>query len=290
MERRRHNVQLFALAEPPPGSIDLGGGTYRLARVFKHDFFAATCLYERRDARNGAKAEGLPSAGLARVVVKFGRRQDFCGLPLAWYAGMLRDREEAIYGLLAGIPGVPRWMGRIGRTGYAIEYVEGRALDQPPAPPTGFFDDLRRIFDAIHARGVAYCDANKRSNILIAEDGRPFLIDYQIAIRRRDDLPRPLRAVVRAAVDYMCRKDLYHLYKHKRRISPSELTSEEEALSRRRGCLHSMHAAIAGPYRRLRRLFLRRQHEAGRLVSPTADREDRCQPEKGTWRKPLDRP
>ena len=345
MPRKRYNAQLFALPDRPPRTIEVGGRPYALAGVFKHDFFAATCLYEAIGAGVGAAAEspadaaaatesgagaapesgadavaaaqcgaagsasfaavaaaaqcgaaagasfaagsGFSPAALAvpRIVVKFGRRQPFCGLPLDWVGRFNRDHEEAVYRCLAGVEGVPRWLGRVGELGYAIEHIRGRPLDHPPAPPPGFFDRLRRIFDAIHARGVAYGDANKRSNILIAPDGGPFLIDYQLALRRRDDWPWPLRAVVGALVGYIAGRDLYHLCKHKRRIAPREMTAQEEAISRDRGGLHVLHRKLTKPYRSLRRAFLRRQHERGRLVSPTADLEDHYQPEKETWRK-----
>ena len=334
MPRKRYNAQLFALPDRPPQTIEVGGRSYALAGVFKHDFFAATCLYEAIGAGVGATTEsglgaamesgagaatespadaaaaaecgppaaaqcgtaagassaagsGFSPAALAipRVVVKFGRRQPFCGLPLDWVGRFNRDHEEAVYRCLAGVEGVPRWLGRVGELGYAIEHIRGRPLDHPPAPPPGFFDRLGRIFDAIHARGVAYGDANKRSNILIAPDGGPFVIDYQLAVRRRDDWPWPLRAVVGALVGYIAGRDLYHLCKHKRRIAPREMTAQEEAISRDRGGLHVLHRKLTKPYRSLRRAFLRRQHARGRLVSPTADLEDHYQPEKETWRK-----
>lgn len=280
MRRRRGNTQMFALRDRPPATVELAGRRYRLTRVFKHDFFAATCLYEF-DGPSGERAAG-PEIG--RVVVKFGRTQSFFGLGMSWFAELMHDHEKAIYGVLAGVPGVPRWVGSLGTTGYAIEYVEARPLDHDPPPPKGFFERLRTLFDEIHARGVGYCDANKRSNILIGSEGEPFLVDYQIAIRRRDDWPWPLRQLAEAAFKYIVKKDLYHICKHKRRIYPDELTPEEDRLSRRRTGLHLLHRKLTKSWRRLRRRFLSRQYRAGRLVSPSADLEDHRQPEKATWR------
>jgi hypothetical protein len=265
---------MFALPAPPPEKLEIGGGIYRLVRVLKHDFLAATCLYE-------LAAPSQRSAKLAKVVVKFGRSQDFCGLSLGWVGEFLVGREEAIYKALAGLEGVPRWLGRVGRTSLAIEYIEGQALDRT-APPPGFFDALRVLLDAVHARGVAYGDTNKRSNILIDRNGKPYLVDFQISLRRRDDLPWPLSAVARRMVHYIATSDLYHLYKHKRRLCPQELTAEEEALSRRRPGLYRLHRKLGKPYRTLRRLFLNRQFRRGLLVSPTAGMEDDI-PEKATW-------
>ena len=275
MDRRGRNTQLFALPKPPPETVELAGCAYRLVRVFKHDFFAATCLYE---------AAG--PAEVPKAVVKFSRTQPFCGLPLAWLGRLLRRHEEDIYLALAGIDGVPRWVARLDEASYAIEYVDAAPLDHLDAPPPGFFDRLLDVFGAVHARGVAYSDANKRSNLLVDDAGRPFLIDYQISFRRRDDWPWPIRPLLALAVRYVQRSDIYHVYKHKRRLSPHELTDWERAASRRRGLLHRLHRRLTKPYRALRRRFLREQHQAGQLESPTADLEDHHQPEKAKWRTP----
>ncbi|MBS3820287.1 MAG: hypothetical protein GVY16_02040 [Planctomycetes bacterium] len=298
MARTRNN-QMFALPGPPPQALTVRGESYRLVRVFKHDFWAATCLYEvsssfqedKLQEDNGEQQEApLPSAPCPRsfrqIVVKFGRAHGFAGVPLRWTGEKLADHEQAIYHALAGVDGVPAWVGRIDDVTCAIEYIDATPLDHldRSAIPDGLFERLRAIVDAIHARGVAYVDANKRSNILVRDDGTPVVIDYQISLRRRDDWPRPLRGLAAAVVRYLQGKDIYHLYKHKRRLRPDELTADEEALSRHRSGVHLLWRKITKPYRRLRRGFLRTQHEAGRLVSPTAKMENHDQPEKATWR------
>jgi hypothetical protein len=299
---------MFALPHPPAERTELAGGRYRLLRVFKHDFWAATCLYElesavaaeeeeeEREATNAGetpatRAGKMPSPRTSppwpprKIVVKIGRAQPFCGFQLAWVGAWLRDNEYQAYRLLEGVSGVPRWVGSFGATGYAVEYIDGRALDQGGTPPPGFFDRLRELFDAVHARGLAYADANKRSNILVGADGQPYLVDYQISVRRRDDLPWPLRAIAARTVRYLSAKDLYHLYKHKRRLAPQELTPQEDELSRQRGGLHGFHRWFTKGYRGLRRRFLREQYEKGALQSPTANLEDYHLPEKDSWRK-----
>jgi hypothetical protein len=271
---------MFAMGSPPPERLEIGGVPYRLVRVFKHDFWAATSLYEAAYAGEGVD--------FPRVVVKFGRKSNFAGLPLRWTGRLIQRHEQAIYERLAGVEGVPRWVGRIGNYGYALEYMEGAPLDHFDKPPAGYFERMRAIFDAAHARGVAYCDANKRSNMLVGPDGQAVLIDFQISVRTRDDLPWPLGWLIRRFIEYMKHKDIYHLYKHKRRLVPDELTSEEEALSRRRSGLHLLHRKLTKPYRALRRRFLRKQYTSGRLVSPTAELEDHHQPEKATWQEPAE--
>jgi hypothetical protein len=277
MPQRARNNQLFALAAPPPATVMVGRCAYRLVRVFKHDFFAATCLYEATGAAG--------PADIPLVVVKFGRKQVLWGLPLDWYGRWLCRHERGIYRALAGLEGVPRWAGCVDEGTFAIEYVDAQPLDHLPAAPAGFFDRLLDLMGRVHSRGVAYCDANKRSNILVRPDGRCVLVDYQIAIRRRDEWPWPLRTILAALVRYMQRGDIYHLYKHKRRLASQEMTDLELAASRRRGWLHDLHRKLTKPYRRLRRGFLREQYTTGRLESPSANLEDRDQPEKDTWRK-----
>ena len=271
---------MFALPRPPAERLEIAGATYRLVRVFKHDFWAATCMYEREE--NAGETPAIPPD---KIVVKIGRVQPFCGFHLAWVGAWLRANEQAAYRLLAGVPGVPRWVGSFGATGYAVEYIDGLALDRAGPPPPGFFDRLRGLFEQVHARGIAYTDSNKRSNILVGPGGAPYLVDYQISVRRRDDLPWPLRAIVAAVVRYLQRKDLYHLYKHKRRLAPRELSPDEDALSRERGGMHAFHRWFTKGYRALRRRFLREQHRKGALASPTADLEDYDLPEKDSWRK-----
>lgn len=263
---------MFALRQTPAERMTLAGRSYRLQRVFKHDFWAATCLYVREDEPD------------RRIVVKFGRGHPFCGFPLQWYGEMLRKHEGGFYRRLRGIEGVPEHIGDVGPCGFAIEYIDARPLDHLDAPPPGFFDRLRRLMDAIHARGVAYCDANKRSNILVDHSGGPWLIDYQISLRTPAGWPRSLGALACTVVRYLQAKDIYHIYKHKRRLAPDELTAEEEVLSRRRSGLHLLHRRLTKPYRALRRRLLRIDYEAGSLRSPTATLEHHHQPEKSTWR------
>ncbi len=214
MTTRKQNTRMFALPARPQEQLDINHATYRLMRVFKHDFWAATCLYETSE----------PQSEFPKVVVKFGRSHPYLGVPLQWAGRFLADHEEAIYAALAGLGGVPRWVERLSPVCYAIEYVEAVPLDHLETPPPGFFDRLRELFQTVHARGVAYGDANKKSNILVTADGRPVLIDFQISLSRRDDWPWPIRAIVKQVVEYLADKDLYHLYKHKRRLASHELT------------------------------------------------------------------
>lgn len=225
-----------------PNHVEWEGRTYRCARLFKHDFFAATGLYE-------ADAEVPPAAdGPARIILKVNRLQPFFGIPMAWLGKRLRDHEVEILQALQDLPQIPRLLGRYGPCGFLYEYIEGRSLDEGPDIPDSFFDECRELFRAIHDRGICYLDTNKRGNILVGSDRRPYLIDFQISQRFNGRWKRLQHALQR--------EDMYHLYKHKRRFRPDLLTPEEETLSRRRSSLIRIHRFIATPLRRLRRRLL----------------------------------
>lgn len=276
MNRRTANTQMFALRRPPPARLEVAGRAYTLVRVFKHDFYAATALYEPADG----------DVRSARLVAKFGREQPFCGIPMSWIGRMLMRRERALHQRVDGVPGVQRWIARISDTAYALEYLDGLTLDcLAGSPPPGFFDRLRELLEGFHARQAAYGDMNKRSNIVVRPDGTPGLIDFQISLIYDPRANWLVRWWIGWWVEYLQRMDLYHLYKHKRRLASHELTAEEEDLSRRRGPLVVLHRRLATPVRQARRWFLSQLHRQGKLVSPSAHLEDHHQPEKASWRK-----
>lgn len=267
---RRQSSAMFALAGTPSATLQIDGLPYQLRQVFKHDFWAAACLYVCDDA----------SARFARVVVKFGRECRFGPLPMKWVGRAMVAHECDIYRALHGMSGVPAFIGRLSPTCFAMEFIEGKPLDHHDRAPAGFFEKLRAVFSQMHLRGIAYVDANKRSNVIVQPDGNPVVIDFQISLRRRS-----ANVLLWPLIRYMQGKDLYHALKHKRRMAPDELTAEELAVCKRRTGLHWLHRKLTKPYRALRRGYLNGKFKEGRLISPTADLETHHQPEKDSWRR-----
>lgn len=226
----------------PPATVRLRDGTYGLVEVLKHDFFAATALY---DGPGG------------RVVVKFGRRQSLFGLPLGWVGRWLCEHERGAYRLLADVPGVPRVLEADAPDLLAHEYIPGGPLDPARPPPDTFFPALERLVAAIHARGMAYVDLEKRSNIIMDEQGRPWLVDFQISWcwpGRYWARTPPARWLL----SQLQRGDRYHLLKHWRRLRPDQLTAEQLEASRRRPWAVGGHTRLTRPLTLLRRWLLRR--------------------------------
>ena len=237
-----------------PDRIELDSTTYTRVRTFKHDFFAATGLYE--------------GAG-RKVIVKLGRRGGFLGLPLGWAGRLLSVHEADLLNRLADLDGVPELIGIYQGTGVVRAHIPGDEL-QPGNPVNDeFFERLARMIDTIHQRQMAYVDLEKRHNVLVGDDGRPYLIDFQIS------WPWPVGWLGRTGPGrWLCRQfqkgDLYHLAKLRRRFRPDQMTTAELAASYRRPWPVRIHRRLTRPLTRFRRWVLakvdpkRRDTERGR--------------------------
>ena len=155
-----------------PEKLEAGGRFYAFRRLYKHDFFAATALYEQvtpdDSPSNHSRTSSAPTACT----------QSFFGLPMGWLGRFVARHEIQIYQKLQGIPGIPSFLGTVGKNGFLHAFVPGRELSAAVALEPDFFDRLHELFTSIHTLNIAYVDANKRENILVGDDGRPYLIDF----------------------------------------------------------------------------------------------------------------
>jgi len=230
--------------DEPPTRITIAGLSYERVHVFNHDFFAATALYE---------------GGCGKIVLKLGRRVRFLGLPTAWMGRLSIRHEARMYELLDGIPGIPRFTGRWGDHGFAHEFIEGHELAKGERVNDAFFDRLSALIDELHRRDVAYVDLEKRENVLVGDDGRPYLIDFQISFHvrpSRGGRTWPARLLLRVLKD----ADRYHLLKHFRRQRPDLITAEQYMASRNPPLSISWHRRLFRPFTRARRKALKEIH------------------------------
>jgi hypothetical protein len=232
-----------------PGSISIDGLIYRHQRTVKHDFFAATGFYDN--------AQG------ERVVLKVGRVNDYCGFPCVGIGKWLCRREMRIYAALSDLPNVPPVLGRVGQTGFVHKFVPGRPLGDGQPVPDGFFDQLLALLAELHRREIAYVDTNKPQNILLGEDGRPHLIDFQISYDLHDFGDNRIN---RWVLRRMQREDFYHMLKHKRRLRSDEMTQAELATVNKVSWAIRLHRIVSKPYFKFRRRTFRRLRETGQLL------------------------
>jgi hypothetical protein len=232
-----------------PGEFRLGPAVWRHVRTVKHDFFAATAFYED------------PATG-RRAVLKISRTADFAGLPLEWVGRWLCARELRFYRRLADLPNVPAVLGTVGRTGFVHAYVEGRPLCKDRPIPDGFFAQLMDLLAELHRRDVAYVDTNKPENILLGDDGRPHLIDFQISW----DLSRGRGRLNRWWLGVLQGEDLYHVRKHRRRLRPDELPEHDRAPEERASPWIRLHRLLTRPFKVVRRRTMSKMRQAGMLL------------------------
>ncbi len=268
---RRPPASFFALGcHAPPEEIQSGGRRYRRRRVFKHDFFAATGLYEEVNPHPGAGgmenaqtplARGIDSPATAgghsqQVVLKIQRTYPLFGFPMQWLGRLAARHETAVFRRLQGIAGIPEFLGEFGPTGYLHAFVPGRDLGPAGQPDAAFFQALFELLTMIHARHVAYVDTNKRENILQGDDGRPHLIDFQISFIARRGARDNFAA--RWILQRLQAEDWYHYYKHKTRLAPQICTPADFQRAGNRSWYIRLHRRIAQPVIRWRRRFLAR--------------------------------
>jgi predicted Ser/Thr protein kinase len=233
-----------------PGEIHVNGGRYSFVRELKHDFFAATGLYQ---LSNGCDVNGdVPK----KVVLKVSRQQNLLGLPMRWLGAGICEREITNIRRVADLGRVPRLLSSYGRCGMIYEYIEGRGLDQEPELSEDFFEKLRHLLKELHRRNVVYVDMNKRDNVIVGKDGEPYLIDFQISVH----VPRRVlisRRLSDRLLNVLKTADIYHLYKLKRKIQPQYLTEQENRISRHKTVLIKLHRLCATPFRKFQRSFMK---------------------------------
>jgi len=121
---------------------------------------------------------------------------------------LLTGRELRGLRRVAGIRGVPAGVFRLDRHALAYRYVKGTSIWRPGADklPTEYYRELERLLQQVHSRGVVHLDVRNARNILLDEEGRPLLLDFQSYLGTRW-LPGRLRALLEQF-------DLSGVYKH----------------------------------------------------------------------------
>ena len=139
-------------------------------------------------------------------------------------AARLAQREYLALLALRTVPGVPRlvaWDGeRLQRT-----WLEGQPMQHAQPRAAAYYREALHVLRRLHAAGVVHNDLAKEPNWLVTPEGRPALVDFQLAMRPRHR-GRRFRAL---AYD-----DLRHLLKHKRTYCPQRLTPRQRAILARR--------------------------------------------------------
>lgn len=131
---------------------------------------------------------------------------------------ILIRRETKALRRLRGMAGVPQDAFRLDACALAYRFVRGCTLQkaQLDANAGEFFRALEGLLDQVHkVGGLVHLDARNSRNILVNEQGRPVLIDFQSHLGTRL-LPGRLRLWIE-------RFDMAAVYKHWARRSPATM-------------------------------------------------------------------
>lgn len=184
------------------------GTQWRRERLLKADFFSHVDL-GRWPERWGDTLVVRRDVGVAAWWIK----------PLAY--PMIRREVRALRKLeaarFAHAPRLLHWDGRF----LIRSWHDGMSLRQAQLRDPAYYDAAMDILKQVHDLGVAHNDVAKEANWLVTSDGRPFVIDFQLAqvSRRRGWIFR-----------HMAREDIRHLLKHKRKYCPEALTADERRI------------------------------------------------------------
>lgn len=167
---------------------------------------------------------------------------------LRWLARHLAAREaRALRALppLAGVPALIAWDGRK----LTRSWLDGRPLHHAqPHHDAAYFREALRLLRRLHAAGVVHNDLAKEPNWLVTPQGKPALLDFQLAMRPR------MRGRRFRMLAY---DDLRHLLKHKRSYVPERLTARERRILLRRSPMATLWAVTGKPlYRFITRRVL----------------------------------
>lgn len=141
-----------------------------------------------------------------------------------WWARLVARRAaareahalERLQGL-DGVPALIEW----DRHHLLRGYLAGAPMQQAQPHDRTYFRQALRLLASLHRRGVVHNDLAKEANWLVRDDGRPGVVDFQLAgiSRRRGAIFRLL-----------AREDLRHLLKHKRTYAPEHLSERQRRI------------------------------------------------------------
>lgn len=139
---------------------------------------------------------------------------------LRWLSRRLARREARALARLDGLPGTPRLVGFADGV-LRRRWQPGQPMQVARPRDAAYFREALTLLRRLHRAGVAHNDLAKEPNWLVTPDGRPALVDFQLALvaPRRGRLFRAL-----------AREDLRHLLKHKRSYCPDRLTARERRI------------------------------------------------------------
>ncbi len=136
-------------------------------------------------------------------------------------------RERKAYRRLKGLEGIPALYRTINGLALVIEEIPGKNLESIKdlkQLPAHFFMDLTALIERIHGRGLAHCDLKRAPNIILGNDGRPYIVDWSSSISEREFRFFPFHLIYRR----FTRDDIDAVIKIRLKYCPECVSPEEK--------------------------------------------------------------
>jgi len=136
---------------------------------------------------------------------------------LRWLARRLLRREARALARLAHIEGFAEIV-QLDKDSLTRSFLDGAPMQRSKPADPAYFKAAARLLRRMHRAGIVHNDLAKEPNFLVRPDGKPAILDFQIACSSatRSKLFR-----------VAAREDLRHLLKHKRTYCAQQLTARE---------------------------------------------------------------
>ncbi len=160
-----------------------------------------------------------------KIVVKDFKKSDFLFRVIV--GPILIHREYGALRKLTGVDGIPQLVTKIDRYALAIQHVSGISLDQHVCKSitNEFYKELRRVIDDMHSRGIAHCDLRSRGNVMLGDDGRPYVIDFAACVF----LGKGLNPFIKWLFNQFVLADCNAVLRIKKRMSADLLSDADKA-------------------------------------------------------------
>lgn len=122
------------------------------------------------------------------------------------------EREYAAYQRLQGVTGVPACYGLLAQRYLLMEFIGGNAYRQASWQDRDkWFTEFLEVIQAFHARGVSHGDLKSKTNMIVGEDQKPYVIDFGTTFIHKDGF----HPVNNHLFEYGKRLDINAWVKHK---------------------------------------------------------------------------
>jgi len=132
-------------------------------------------------------------------------------------------REYLAFAKLQGISGIPKSPFMLDEYAVCYEFISGKTLKDTPSEliSDDYFFQLEELVAMMHAGNLVHLDIRNRRNILVTDDGKPALLDFQSCL----NLERVPKFLHNLLIDI----DFSGVYKNWHKVKPQLLDDKRKA-------------------------------------------------------------